>query len=329
MVLIALLFLLVVAPLAGWTYERYAMRRDARRYPPPGRLVDVGGHRLHLVCIGSGSPLVMFEVSGFSNSTSFSTARAALAGRTRVCTYDRMGIGWSDPAPAAVSAGALVDDLRRLLDAADIRSPIVLVASSIGGLTVELFARRYPDRVAGAVFLDAANSEAITRYERDRLLRTAAPPGCGIASAAGAIGVMRLLDPWNFREVRTDERLRSAALMYGSKPWRMLCAMIRAYETTRQEFAAAPPLDRQMPLTVLSAEHRGGFVPPALARFTDVDNSFVSALHATHQRLAKQSARGRWRLVRGSGHLIASDKPQAAVDAVLETISESARTTGR
>ena len=102
----------VLLPFGGWLYEQGAEARDARRFPPPGRLIDVGGRRLHLLCIGSGRPIVLFEASGFSNSASTSDARASLARHTTVCSYDRAGVGWSDSAPAVFSIGALAEDLR-------------------------------------------------------------------------------------------------------------------------------------------------------------------------------------------------------------------------
>src|SRR6266536_2933869 len=129
----------IALPLAGCLYETTSARRAARKFPPPGRLIDVGGRRLHLLCIGSGRPIVLFEASGFSNSASSAAARTGLARRTTVCSYDRAGVGWSDPGPDVMSVGQLADDLRQLQDRA-LDSRIVIVTSSIGGLVSELFA---------------------------------------------------------------------------------------------------------------------------------------------------------------------------------------------
>ena len=237
---------LILATVAGALYERHAVRRDVRRFPPPGRLVDVGGRRLHLLCIGMGSPVVLFEQAGFANSASFAVARTAISAHTRVCSYDRVGIGWSDPAPRTVTAGMMADDLRRLLDASGITNPIVIVASSIGGVTAELFARRYPDRLAGLIFLDAGNSEAAARTVASHAMLPVSL-GCGAAQAVGAVGLLRLIDPWDLRREKSAQNERSAALMYGSKPWVMLCAIVRGAHDTLEEFAAAPPLRRELP----------------------------------------------------------------------------------
>jgi hypothetical protein len=146
LILRTLLAIIVFGPLLGWLYEQYAVRRDTRRFPPPGQFVRAEPvRRLHYVCSGSGGPLVLFEVSGFSNAMSFREARAGLAQRTRVCSYDRAGIGWSDRASSTIPVSMLAKDLGTLLDELSHAAPAVSVASSIGGLTVEFFARQHPD----------------------------------------------------------------------------------------------------------------------------------------------------------------------------------------
>jgi pimeloyl-ACP methyl ester carboxylesterase len=315
-----LLLVVVGGPLIGWAYEQYAVRRDARRFPPPGQFVQVEpARRLHYVCSGSGSPLVLFEVSGFSNSMSFREARAGLSQSTRVCSYDRVGIGWSDRAPSTIPVSMLAKDLGTLLDQLSPLEPAVLVASSIGGVPAEFFARQHPDRVAGLVFLDAGNSQALRGALNTNYLPTLATSGCGVLRAAGAIALVRLWDPWHMRGDRSEPSARSAAVMYAAKPWVMLCAMVRAGEATLSEFDEAPPLRREIPVTALSADTRDEFLPPALARWIQLRGS-VDALRETHRGLAEGSARGVWRVVPGSSHLIASSQPQVVVDAVLEMV---------
>ena len=321
--LIAFMVAFLAAPMGGWAYEQYAVRRDARRFPPPGEFVDAGPRRLHYVCAGSGNPLVLFELSGFSNSMSFRGARSAISQHTRVCAYDRTGIGWSDPGPAAIPVRVLADDLGVVLNALEPNRPVVLVASSIGGVIAEFFARRHPERVAGLVFLDAGNSYAAVRI-REHTRAALVSMACGGTRAAGAIGLLRLFDPWNFRHQQTEESARSAALIYGSKPWIMLCGMVRAGEATLREFAEAPPLPRSLPITALSAETREGLLPPAIASWFDMGNA-AAALRATHQRLAHGSDDGVWKIVPGSDHLIASSQPQAVVEAVKVMIASSRR----
>ena len=289
-VVYAWLAFLVLAPIAGRSYETWAERRDRREFTAPGRLVDIGGRRLHLICIGAGTPVVVFEAAGFQTALSSSRARERLAATTTVCSYDRRGMGFSDPSTGPASAGDLARDLLHLLDRAPIATPIVIVASSIGGLTAEMFARQYPDRVTGLVFLDAANSLAFPQHAgRVSWVKAAA---C-TASVLAQFGVIRALDPFEFGRERTMDARRAAALTYTPRPWTLLCDMARAYPRSVEEFALAPPLRGDLPMLVLSAATRDDLLPPALRSFVDVSGLNPGAT-ANHQQLARVSSRGRW-----------------------------------
>jgi pimeloyl-ACP methyl ester carboxylesterase len=318
-VVLAALFLL------GMLYERSAKARDARAFPPVGRMVDVGGRRLHLLCIGTGAPVVLFEASGFGNALSSSVARQALARDTTVCSYDRMGVGWSDAWPETVTVGTLVSDLEQLLGKAAIPTPVVVVTSSIGGLVTELFARQRPSRVAGAVFLDAATSDGVAQLGSIGTPREAGV-ACALVAAAGHSGVLRLLDPFDLRADQSSGG-RSAALMHGAQPWNALCALVRGVAQTMQEFASAPPIAADLPLTVLSAESERGLAPPALARWFEPPvlarfEPLLASRVERHQKLASRSSRGQWRMVPGSTHLIATSRPDAVADALRELLAQ-------
>lgn len=133
------------------------------RPEPPGRRIDVGGgRRLHLRSLGeSQGPTVVFEagLSQYAANTTFSIVQAALAPHARVVTYDRAGMGWSDPAPEGWTMDGMAADLHELLKAAGEPGPYVLVAHSFGGLVARNFIRLYPDKVVGLVLLDATSDE--------------------------------------------------------------------------------------------------------------------------------------------------------------------------
>jgi pimeloyl-ACP methyl ester carboxylesterase len=318
--LLVFVSVLAVLAIAGTLFEWRAEARDAERFPPTGTLVDVGGQRLHLVCAGSGRPTVIFEQPGFANATSFSAARTAIAQRTRVCSYDRPGVGWSDPAPYTTSVGTIADDLAHLQDRAHLEGPFIIVTASIGGVVTEMFARRYPDRVAGLLYLDAATSDIIPIAESRFDLSTGKAVCLG-TTAAGHIGLLRLVDPWDLRASDSEAAARSAALMYRAQPWNALCSIVRGVEATKREFAQAPPLRGDLPLVVLSAETSAGALPLGLASKTREE--VRPLVREMHRRFAQRSSRGSWRIVPGTGHLIAGDKPQVVVDEVLGLISST------
>ena len=148
------LAVLMVASVGGG-YETVRESLDARAYPMPGQLVDLGGHRLHLHCTGSGSPTVVLEPGHGGASSDLAWIAPAVARDSRVCVYDRAGRGWSDAADGPQDAAQIAADLHTLLERAHVPGPFVLAGHSFGGLYVQTFAANYPGQVAGLVLLDA------------------------------------------------------------------------------------------------------------------------------------------------------------------------------
>src|SRR5690606_33387006 len=136
---------------------RLAEIRDAERFPPPGDLVDAGGFRLHLDCDGAGSPPVVVEAGLGDYSLGWRDLQPQIAQRTRICTYDRAGTGWSEPDRRAPTSQRVVRNLRVVLENARVEGPYVLVGHSAGGAYVRAFAARHPEDVAGIVLIDSAH----------------------------------------------------------------------------------------------------------------------------------------------------------------------------
>ena len=139
----------------GGGYQTVREAADAKAYPPPGQLIDVGGHRLHLSCTGSGSPTVVLEPGAGMKSSDLRLVAPAVARNTRVCVYDRAGRGWSEPADTAQDATQIATDLHTLLHLGHVPGPYVLAGHSFGGLYTLTFAARYPNEVAGMVLVDS------------------------------------------------------------------------------------------------------------------------------------------------------------------------------
>ncbi len=151
--------LLVASALAGAIYQAVATSHDQRAYPPPGQLVDVGESRLHINCVGEGSPTIIVEAGAGYWSAAWMGIQPEIArkAKARVCTYDRAGLGWSDRSPQARTADQVVSELHTLLGKREIASPYVLVGHSLGGYLIRIYADRYPTEIAGLVFIDSAH----------------------------------------------------------------------------------------------------------------------------------------------------------------------------
>jgi pimeloyl-ACP methyl ester carboxylesterase len=149
--------------LVGYIYETMAERADAKTYPPPGKLVDVGGYRLHINCTGTGSPTVVIEAGLGDWSTGWGLVQPEVAKATRVCTYDRAGWGWSDAGPLPRDATQFAKELHTLLQKANIPGPYVMVGHSLGGLVVRVFVHDYASEIAGVVLVDSMVPQQFTQ----------------------------------------------------------------------------------------------------------------------------------------------------------------------
>ena len=155
----------------------------------PGRLIDVGGHKLHIDCTGTGSPTVVLEPGLGEPSTAMAWIAPDVAATTRVCVYDRAGRGWSESAGTAQDGVQVATDLHTLLDRAGEHGPYVLAGHSAGGLYVLNFARLYPDDVAGVALLDSMSPQQYTAIDGWPGLLRDVPPG--VCRDAVAVPVRR------------------------------------------------------------------------------------------------------------------------------------------
>lgn len=240
----------------GGTYQTIGAASDASTVSMPGRLVDVGGHRLHLSCTGSGSPTVVVETGGGAMAANLGWITPAVAHDTTICVYDRAGRGWSQDADAPQDAVAISTDLHTLLQRAGVPGPYVTAGHSFGGLYALTFAARYPDEVAGMVLIDSTaphydvagmepNPEASGAHD---LVRRAA----ALASAAARVGLGRLYATLTVADLADRERdaVRASTATPGT-----LRSTIEEYARASDSMAQAASLHTfgDKPLMVLTA----------------------------------------------------------------------------
>jgi pimeloyl-ACP methyl ester carboxylesterase len=218
------LTVLAVAAVGGG-YETIREQADTNASPMTGQLIDVGGHRLHVNCTGSGSPTVVLQPGGGDFSSVMAWIAPAVAAHTRVCVYDRPGRGWSEPADSPQDATQVATDLHTLLQRANVPGPYVLAGHSFGGLYVLTHADRYPDDVAGMVLIDSTNpatmadpakAKAYDAGSYDAVTDRAAALG----AAAARIGLVRLIGSSGYGDLppraRDEVRAKTATAGYTS-----------------------------------------------------------------------------------------------------------------
>jgi pimeloyl-ACP methyl ester carboxylesterase len=188
--LVVLLGLLLV----GYMVEPMAEAADAKAYPPPGELVDVGGYRLHINCTGSGSPTVIIDAGWGDWSTAWGFVQPQVAQTTRVCTYDRAGTGWSDAGPLPRDATQFAKELHTLLENAHVPGPYVLAGHSLGGMPVRIFTGMYPSEVAGVVLIDSMTPQQFTQAPAEVQSQPASrAQTLSLPARLARVGVVRLL----------------------------------------------------------------------------------------------------------------------------------------
>ncbi len=292
---------LLILLLAGWIYELLAEAADAKAYPPPGQMVDVGGYRLHINCIGSGSPTVVIESGWGDSSAAWGWVLPGVARTTRVCTYDRAGMGWSEASPQPRSAREYANELHTLLVKANEPGPYVLVGHSMGGFTVLVYAHDYPAEVSGLVLIDPQalpTSGATTP-------KPAPKPGMtSLPVLMARIGVMRVLAGPLGSIQNLPEGDKQAYTAYSVTP--------RSTQTL---------LDGGMGMSEGGAQARAvttlGTLPLiVLSRGKDQDANWAAS-QAGFIRLSSDSQQ---LLADKSGHRIMIEQPEAAVAAILKMV---------
>lgn len=156
--------LVLAAALAGFGYETVCSWKDRKAFPSPGQMVNIGGYRLHLQSEGEGTPTVVLDSGLGSSALYWGKVVPLISGKTRVCTFDRPGYGWSDPGPSPRTTRQITLELHTLLENARVPKPYILAGWSLGGFTARMYAHLYPRDVAGIVLVESAHEEQFQRY---------------------------------------------------------------------------------------------------------------------------------------------------------------------
>jgi pimeloyl-ACP methyl ester carboxylesterase len=302
------LAIVAVTAAAGAAYEAIAGMGDAVAYPPAGRLVDIGGYRLHIDCRGEGSPTVVMDAGLGGSSLDWTLVQPELATTTRVCVYDRAGMGWSEPSPLPRTPGTIADELHLLLENAGIDGPYLLVGHSLAGKNVRMFARAYPEDVAGMVLVDARSEQidAQTSKADVEAFAAALKTQATAYSLARRFGIARLFGAGLVGEPLLSPAIASEMVLLQTQPGSI-------DETTREGLARSADDEvlassrlGSMPLVVIAAE----------GSMTGIPN-WTAAQHS----LAALSTAGRLVVAQGSNHPVQLEDPGIVIESVREVLA--------
>jgi pimeloyl-ACP methyl ester carboxylesterase len=229
-------------------------RVDQRAYPPPGQLISVGDHSLHIYCVGTGAPTVILEAGGGMISPHWAWVQSKLADTTRVCAYDRAGSGWSESGPTPRDAQQIASELHTLLAQAGTDGPYLLVGHSIGGLYMRAFASQFPDQVAGMVLVDSSHPDQKTlspetKAEQEGFVRLF--KWVPLLTHLGIVRITGLATTMN-AQLPEAERPAAAAFFNAANQHTTMLAEMAAWESTAAQARALNTLGNK-PLLVVSA----------------------------------------------------------------------------
>src|SRR5215207_1186588 len=315
--LLALVIVSTVLAVIGATYQAIAMARDRRKYPPPGWMVDVGGHKLHLHVTGEdrGTPTVVLEGGLGFPSVEWAWVQPEVAHFARVVAYDRAGVAWSEPGPKPRDGHRIAEDLHAALHTAGLEGSYVLVGHSFGGLFVRAFADLYPEEVTGMVLVDSSHPDQLDRSPLQRQAQPRLEVTIKVAPFFARLGVIRLYAlraKW-IRELPPQQAAEMRAFMALPDFWVGVGAEAAAWEeSTSPQVRRARSLG-DMPLAVLTASGPMAFDP----------------VHGELQaELAALSSNGTHRVVEGADHgsIVMSPEYARVVADYVCRVLEAART---
>jgi pimeloyl-ACP methyl ester carboxylesterase len=302
--------------LASAAYQAAGEARDRRKYPPPGRLVDAAGHRLHIRCAGPGTPTVVVIPALGGSTLDWLTVQDRLASSVATCLYDRPGLGWSDPAAEWPSAMGMARELRGLLDVAGVAPPFVIAGHSMGGLAALMFTQLYRDEVAGLALVDSSHPEQGQRLPRHS---RADFPGGKLAEVvqefAWPLGLRRLI-----RSLRRQPPGDAEATLALSSRYRRVCAKeLLAFDAVCRQTAPAARDLGDLPLAVItSSECAPGQLPDSRAQ--RARSRFYPAWAQLQDEFAALSANSVHVVAPSAGHHVQRDDPELVVRVITDLV---------
>jgi pimeloyl-ACP methyl ester carboxylesterase len=293
--LVGLSGLIALAALAGAIYQGLATRRDLAATPAPGHLIDIGGYRLHLWCSGDGAPAVILDTGLGGTSAAWGFVQPDVARFTRVCSYDRAGLGYSDPGPSPRTARRIASELAELLTRGGLRGPVVLVGASSGGFNVRVFASDHPERVAGLVLVDATHEDQ--PHEVPRLARFVP-----VLSTVGALRLLGISFGLEIESLAPSTRQFARATRFRAAGYQAAGDEIMHIRESASEVRSAR---RKLSIPVVVVTGARG----ADATWRQLQRDQVTLSERGCQIVAQES-----------GHVVATDQPEVVVDAIRRVV---------
>ena len=302
-------FVLIIT---GMVYQTAATEADQRKYPPPGILVNVEGYRMHIDCMGEGSPTIILDHAGGGSSMDWSLIQPELAEYTRVCAYDRAGYGWSDYNPALRTLSQQVNELQALLAGANEPGPYIFVGHSYGARVARVFAAEYPAKIVGMVLMDPGFLYDDPRYPPEAQAHLQADIRMSrLGRWLAPFGLVRQLQPFMANptfDLPEEARLANASFTATGRYWQSLNDQMEVVSTVFEEEHQVTTLG-EIPLSVLNS--------------SEPDDAVHQVWRQANGELAELSSTGSYRLIEGATHfslVYRKADAQICINGILEVL---------
>lgn len=318
-----IIFTLLLA-IAGTSYQLIREYLDNRKYPPPGKLVEIGDYKLHYQVMGEGSPTVILDAGIGGSSIDWTLVQPEIAQFTRVLSYDRAGYGWSQEVNEKRTGWEIVDDLNTLLVKQHIDPPYVLVGHSLGAVLMRLYASQYPEKVAGLVLLDPPheNLEDQLPEPPDELYM----PDPEAVEMMSEMGLQRLLIEWTDKAPEKFPVETQKVWLAKQVTTKQTRTALRESENLDDYLDELVPIDTHIgnrPFVVITAGKRTDLIALGLAQeWEDYAEERFNLQKGLHQEMATQARHGKHVIAEESDHMIPWNQPQIIVEAVKEVVDE-------
>ncbi len=322
-VLLVIVFILLILMVVGFTFESIASSRDEKNFPAPGVMVETSRGSMHLYCQGEGDITVVAESGLGDSSLVWEKVQPEIAEAARMCTYDRPGLGWSDPVSEVLTPEDIADNLHEVLENGGEEGPFIMVAHSIGGVYMREYVHRYPEDVVGLVLVDSSHENqrnilpavAVESFESyENTVEMIASVG-SVLYPFGLPRAFKLFE--GMLEGGYSDEVRAAILsrMYQPHFYHAFDNEMKAQRIITSQDKPLQDLG-DLPLIILAQGYtvnNSGLPDEEYNELRDINLGM-------QEELAGLSTNSELILAEKSGHYIHNDQPELVIDAILKLI---------
>lgn len=320
-ILLVFIAVFILLSLVGLSYQFISTKIDNYRYPAPGKMVDVGGFKLHINCSGIGKPTVILDAGMGCHSTNWTFVQKGIEQFTHVCSYDRAGLGWSEESTNPRTSAFIAEELHTLLHNTNAQPPYILVGHSSGGINMRLYANTYPEEVFGVILVDSSNEKQMERFEEiekcfpRELSYFERFKGYILTSKISFyLGITRLYFS-KFENIPYPEEIKDVLLAKNLATKSLRTDESTPIKESLQQVEQSKNSLENKPLIVITAGKKN-------ESEEELEKEIGKAWIICQKELAEQSKRCKQIIAEKSGHMINHEQPEIIVDAIREMVHE-------